>query len=101
MTMPAEKALICVRDSHSWEVGNSGGGGFATCETIEPLRRSQHSEFQVRPHARDQHGAAIAVVARVVHVLKVWTKIDSTPNVRRIVSLDDVFAAVIQRAVAQ
>ena len=50
---------------------------------------------------RSEHGAAVAVVARIVDVLQVEPGGDSAPHVRVVVSLDNIFAAVVQPAVTE
>jgi len=48
-----------------------------------------------------KQGAAIAVISRVIDVLRVERGEDSAPHVQRVVGFDDVLAAIIQFAVAK
>ena len=48
-----------------------------------------------------QHWTAVAVVAGIVDVLNVEASEDSAPYMRVVVTLDDIFPAVVQRAVAE
>ena len=49
----------------------------------------------------DDDGAAVAVVAGIVDVLHAGREIDSAPDVHGVVRLEDVFAAVVEVAVAE
>ena len=49
----------------------------------------------------DQDGAAVAVVAGIVDVLDAGGEINATPDVDGVVGLEDVFAAVVESAVAE
>ena len=50
---------------------------------------------------RDEHGAAVAVVAGVVDVLQAGGEVDAAPDVDGVIGLQDIFAAVVQGAVAE
>ena len=50
--------------------------------------------------ARNQYGAAVAVVAGIVDVLETGGEIDAAPEVDGIVGFEDVFATVVQCAIA-
>jgi hypothetical protein len=49
----------------------------------------------------DQDGVAVSIVARVLNMLYAWSEKDAAPGVDSVVGLDDIFAAVIQFAVAE
>jgi hypothetical protein len=53
----------------------------------------------MQPQGRDQDRSSIPVVAGTVDVLQVERSKDSTPNVRRVVKLDYVFASIVSVAV--
>ena len=55
--------------------------------------------MQAQPGHRDR--TAVAVVARIRHVLHVDTAEHATPHVRRVVGLRDALASVVQVAVAE
>jgi hypothetical protein len=59
------------------------------------------SELYVCPQAGDNYRAAVAVVAGIDDVLHSRREIDSAPDMRRIVGLENVFAAVVQMAIAE
>src|SRR2546430_5166193 len=46
-------------------------------------------------------GPPVLVVARIVDVLQAKRRIKSPPNMQRVISLDNVLAAVIETAVAE
>ncbi len=48
-----------------------------------------------------QHGPAVAIVAGIVDMLNIDARENSAPYMGVVVALDDIFAAVIQGAVAQ
>src|SRR2546422_11758022 len=52
-------------------------------------------------HRGHQHRAAVAIVAEIVDVLQDERSEEATPEVDRVISLDDEFPPVIQPAVAQ
>jgi len=52
-------------------------------------------------HRGHQHRAAVAIVAGIVDVLQDQRSEEATPEVDRVISLDDEFPPVIQPAVAQ
>ena len=60
-------------------------------------RRSQSlaSEFDVCTEGWDQNRAAILVVSRMVEVLQVRAQVDSAPDMRRVISLHQVFAPIL------
>ena len=49
----------------------------------------------------DEHGAAVAVVAGVIDVLQAGREVDAAPDVGCVVGLHDIFAAVVETAVAE
>ena len=51
-------------------------------------------EFDMCAQGWHDHGAAIAIVARVINILHAGCEINSTPDVRGVIKLDDVLAAV-------
>jgi hypothetical protein len=55
----------------------------------------------MHPDRLDQHRPAIFVVTRVVDELKVERIVDAAPRVQIVVALENVFAGVVQLAVAQ
>src|SRR5438128_3691482 len=54
----------------------------------------------MRPHPRHQHRPPIAVVSGMVNVLQAGGEIQSAPHLCRIVTLDNIFAAVPESTVA-
>jgi hypothetical protein len=58
------------------------------------------SEFQVKPEPGGQHRAAVTIVAGMVDVLDIQAGENSAPQVRVVITLDNIFSAVIQCAVA-
>ena len=56
-------------------------------------------ELQMQPERWNQHGSAVAIVAGILDVLQPRCHVYSTPDVRRVVGLHDIFAAVIESAV--
>src|SRR5262245_45266297 len=59
------------------------------------------SELDVKAEHLDEDWPAIAVVARMIDVLQTARHRQATPEVRRVVGLDDVLAAVAERPVAK
>src|ERR1700683_190319 len=59
------------------------------------------SKFQVQKDGGDQHRPAIAIVARVVDALEAHGRKHSAPSMEGVIGLDDIFAAVIQAAIAE
>ncbi len=55
----------------------------------------------MHPDRFNQHRPAILVVAGVVDVLQVERIVDASPRVQVVVALENVFAGVVQVAVAQ
>lgn len=53
----------------------------------------------MKSEAGCQHGAAVAVVARVVNVLQVHSGENTPPQVRVVVGFDNIFPAVVQRTI--
>src|SRR2546426_11947006 len=82
-----------MRESGVWVCG---GASFVTIPS-----RVTASKLQMEAEARYQHRAAIAVVPRVVNVLHIQRREDSSPHMKVVVALKDVFAPVIERAVTQ
>ncbi len=72
---------------------------------LKTLRKSigwgGSSEVDVHAHRFNQHRAAILVVAGVVDVLEIERVIDAAPGVQVVVALQNVFAGVVQFAVAE
>ncbi len=58
-------------------------------------------EVDVHADGFDQHRAAVLVVAGMIDELQVKRVVDSAPGVQVVVALEDVFAGVVQVAVAQ
>src|SRR5580698_3757445 len=58
-------------------------------------------EFDVCAERRYDHRAAIAVIAGIVDMLHAGSNVYTAPNVCRVVSLENILAAVIQLAIAQ
>jgi hypothetical protein len=58
-------------------------------------------EIDMHPDGLNQHRPAIFVISRVVDELKVERIVDSAPRMQVVVALEDVFAGVVQLAVAQ
>src|SRR5258708_40021202 len=59
------------------------------------------SKLQVQTQRRYQDGAAVAIVARMVHILKSDRRISAAPDVQCVIRFEDIFAAVIEAAVPQ
>ena len=49
----------------------------------------------------DEDRAAVAIVAGIVDVLQAGGEVKAAPDVRGVVGLDNVFAAVVQSAIAE
>ncbi len=49
----------------------------------------------------DEDGAAVAVVAGVVDVLQAGCEVDAAPDVDCVVGFQDIFAAVVEGAIAE
>jgi hypothetical protein len=58
-------------------------------------------KFHVQAQGRNQHWAAITVIARIVDVLQTEGGIDSAPKVQRVKPLFDVLSPVVEAAVSQ
>src|SRR5271155_4300400 len=58
-------------------------------------------ELQVQTQAWHNDGPPVAVIPRILHILQVKGWIDASPEVQRVIALDDIFAPVIQPAVPQ
>lgn len=58
-------------------------------------------ELQVQSKRRHNHRSAIPVVARVVDVLHAQRREKPSPDMQRVIALDNVFPAVVQSAIAQ
>ena len=58
-------------------------------------------ELDVGAERGHQHRAAVAVVAGVDDMLQAGREIDAAPHMDRVVRLHDIFAAVIESAVAE
>src|SRR5271166_1568305 len=58
-------------------------------------------ELDVGAEGGDEDGTAVAVVAGVVDVLQAGCDIDAAPDVEGVVGLQNIFAAVVQLAVAE
>ncbi len=58
-------------------------------------------EFQVEAEPGRQHGASVAIIAGMVDVLNFDAAENAAPKMRVVVALDDIFTAVVERAVAQ
>src|SRR5215469_5490895 len=74
---------------------------FGPLLTANLCSRPRVSEFDVGAEGRDDHGAAVAVVSRVVDVLEPGSEVDPAPDVQRVVGLDDVFPAVVEASVTE
>jgi len=55
----------------------------------------------VKPEGRHKHRPAVAVVTGIVNVLQARRDVDAAPHMGGVVALDNVFAAVVQGAVAE
>ena len=55
----------------------------------------------MQSEAGDKHRAAIAVVAGILDMLQVRGCVNSAPDMRGVVGLDNIFATVIQTAVSE
>ncbi len=60
-----------------------------------------HLELYVEAERGDEDGAAVAVVAGVVDVLQAGRDVNAAPDVGCIVGFDDIFAAVVEIAIAE
>jgi hypothetical protein len=64
------------------------------------LEHSASSELQMKPHPRHPHRPTIPVVPRIIDMLQIRPNKKSPPNMQVVIALDNIFAAVIQSAVA-
>src|SRR5882762_1988113 len=55
----------------------------------------------MEPQGRHDYRSPVLVVARIVDVLQAKRRIKSPPNMERVISFDNVLAAVIESAVAE
>src|SRR5260370_693868 len=58
-------------------------------------------ELDMRAQCRNQHRAAVAVVAGVRDVLHTGSEVNAAPGVDCVVRLDDILAAIVQFAIAE
>jgi len=58
-----------------------------------------HLELNMQAKTPDRHWSTISIVAGVVDVLQVRGNVDTSPDVRRVVRLDNRLAAIQQAAV--
>ena len=63
--------------------------------------KTQISELDVSAEGGDDYRAAVAVVAGVVDVLQAGGEVDAAPDVDGVVGLENIFAAVVEMAVAE
>ncbi len=69
--------------------------------TIDVRGARSPLELDVGAERRHEHRAAVAVVAGVDDVLQAGREINAAPHVHGVVRLHDIFAAVIESAVAE
>ena len=62
---------------------------------------SESLELDVGAERGDEDGAAVAVVAGVDDVLQAGREIDAAPDVDGVVGLQNIFAAVVELAIAE
>jgi repressor of nif and glnA expression len=55
----------------------------------------------VQAERRNQNGAAIAVIAGIVDVLKIEAGVNATPEMHGVIGLEDIFPAVGEAAISQ
>ncbi len=66
------------------------------------MRRDEGaSKINVSAHGANPGRAAVAVVARIGNVLEVEGVEEATPGVQGVIGFDDVFAAVVEGAIAE
>ncbi len=75
---------------------NAPGHQFPLPEFVE-----RNGVFDVNAEAHDGSRAAVLVVAGIRDVLVVDRNRDAAPDVSRVVGLENLFQAVVQRAIAQ
>jgi hypothetical protein len=62
---------------------------------------SRPLELDVEAEGGDEDRAAVAVVAGIVDVLQAGSNVDAAPKVGSVVGLHNIFAAVVESAIAQ
>jgi len=100
---PAAKQIIRLRGVLEMREGREVGLlELGSTGQPEAAGSSSHSsEIQVKAEARRQYRAAVAIVAGIVEVLQVHAGEDTAPQMCVVITLDNIFPAVIQRAVAE
>jgi len=68
----------------------------ATVRTVFPL-----SEVHVRPHRPNPRGTAVTVITGVINVLHIDGVEHAAPGMPVVVALDNIFAAIVQIAIAE
>src|SRR5271170_6533021 len=58
-------------------------------------------EFDVRPERRDQNRPSILVVSGINNILQIRAQLESSPHMRSVIALYQVFAAVSQSSIPQ
>lgn len=53
----------------------------------------------MKPEGGHKHGTAVTIVSRVDNTLQARSHVDATPNVCGVIGFDNVFAAIVERAV--
>src|SRR5579863_4034146 len=87
---------------YQWRGLQPAGVGPSTHETPQAeARATSSSKLDMQAEGRSNQGAAVAVVAGVVDVLRVERREDSAPHVQRVVGFDNVLAPIVQFAVAE
>src|SRR5258708_20956686 len=83
--------------------GKAGSRNYAKRQLTVDHHQPRRSvlEVHMKPQTRHQDRSAVAVVAGIVYALQVESGVDTPPDVDVVVSLEDVFAPVIESAIAQ
>ena len=58
-------------------------------------------KLHVQAKCRNEDGPPVAFVARMIDKLKTEGRMESAPGVQRVIGLENVFATVVEAAIAQ
>jgi len=78
--------------------------GFIPCKDSTPQAEAcatNLSKLDMQAEGWREDRAAVAIVAGVVDVLRIERGEDAAPHVQRVIGFENVFAAIVQVAVAQ
>ena len=67
----------------------------------ENIQSALYLKFDVQSQCRHEHWTAVLIVSAIIDVLQARSKVNSAPDMRRVVGFHNVFAAIAKRAVAQ